>query len=160
MNKLKPTSKVTPGFFRTIATVLAIVLAVYAGLSLFGAATAMEIPRLPLKSSPTAVGLTYEDVAFPSRDGEVTLRGWFIPAGGDRAIIIVHGGFQNRVDEVVGTLALARDLAQEGYNLLLFDLRGRGESEGRGHSLSHTEPDIGGALDYLKGRGYPAGRSP
>jgi len=37
---------------------------------------------------------------------------------------------------------------------LLFDLRGRGESEGKGRSLSNIDRDIGGAVDYLKSRGF------
>jgi pimeloyl-ACP methyl ester carboxylesterase len=45
-------------------------------------------------------------------------------------------------------------LGQKGYNLLLFDLRGRGELEGKGYSLSHIESDIGGAVDYLTNEGY------
>jgi pimeloyl-ACP methyl ester carboxylesterase len=46
----------------------------------------------------------------------------------------------------------------KGYNVLLFDLRGRGESEGKGRSLSNIDRDIGGAIDYVKSLGYPADR--
>jgi uncharacterized protein len=127
----------------------------YAGLSALGARFSMEIRRVPVKGSPDDVGLAYEDVAFPSRDGAVRLRGWFLPGKRDRAILIVHGGDENRIDENVATLPLARDLVAKGYAVLTFDLRGRGESEGRGLSLSNIEPDIGGAMDYLAGRGYP-----
>ena len=69
---------------------------------------------------------------------------------------IINGGFQNRVDPVVDTLGLAHDLQQKGYNILLFDLRGRGDSGGKAHSLSNENKDIGGAIDYLESRGYPA----
>jgi len=40
--------------------------------------------------------------------------------------------------------------------VLLFDLRGRGESEGNGALLTRFERDIGGAVDYIKQRGCPA----
>lgn len=136
---------------------LAVALAAYVGLSIFGATALMEIPRLPLHGSPASVGLAYEDVSFTTRDG-IVLRGWYLPAQGDLALVIVHGGFQNRVDDTVDTLDLARDLVQKGYNLLLFDLRGRGESEGKGYALSHIDSDIGGAVNYLVNRGYPASR--
>ena len=69
---------------------------------------------------------------------------------------MINGGFQNRIDPVVDTLGLAHDLVQKGYNILLFDLRGRGESGGKAHSLSNENKDIGGAIDYLESRGYPA----
>jgi pimeloyl-ACP methyl ester carboxylesterase len=134
-----------------------IALAAYVGLSIFGASALIEIPRLPLHGSPAFVGLAYEDISFTSRDG-IVLRGWYIPAQGDLALVIVNGGFQNRVDDTVDTLALARDLVQKGYNLLLFDLRGRGESEGKGYSLSHIDCDVGGTVDYLTNRGYPVSR--
>jgi len=137
---------------------LAIILVLYIGLSIYGATTAMEIPRLPLNNSPASIGLAYEDVSFTSRDDGVVLRGWYIPSKRNSVIIIVHGGFQNRLDDNVDTLGLAHDLVKKGYDLLLFDLRGRGESEGEGLALSNIERDIGGAVDYLEGEGYPLKR--
>ena len=82
------------------------------------------------------------------------LKGWYIPGDGERVIIIVHGGFQNRVDNNVDTLDLTRDLQQNGFDILLFDLRGRGESQGHGVTLSNIDDDLGGAFDYVESRGY------
>jgi pimeloyl-ACP methyl ester carboxylesterase len=130
----------------------------YFTLSTIGARKAMEVERQPVTGSPADVGLKYEDVAFKSRDGTVLLRGWFLPGTGGRAILIVHGGFENRIDENVNTLPLARDLIAKGYALLTYDLRGRGESGGKGVVLCNIEPDIGGAMDYLEGRGFPPER--
>jgi uncharacterized protein len=104
--------------------------------------------------SPISFNLTFEDVAFTSRVDKLLLKGWYLPGTNDSVIVIVHGGFQNRVDDNVDTLALARDLVSQGFNLLLFDMRGRGDSEGQGLSLSNTDRDIGGAIDYLNSRGY------
>ena len=147
-------------WIKITAIVVGALLAVYIGLSIYGATAAMPLPRLPLKPgvTPASLGLAYEDVSFRSREDDVLLKGWYLPGQGDIAIIIVHGGYQNRVDDNVDTLDLARDLVQKGYDMLLFDLRGRGESEGKGLALSNIERDIGGAVDYLKARGYPAGR--
>ncbi|UCE98380.1 MAG: alpha/beta hydrolase [Dehalococcoidia bacterium] len=116
----------------------------------------MRIPRLPVETTPTSVGLDYKDAFFMSRDDNVLLKGWFIHGSSQISIIIVHGGFQNRVDDNVDTLGLARDLNKAGYNLLLFDLRGRGESEGTGRALSNIGKDIGGAFDYIRHCGYAA----
>lgn len=140
--------------FRIVAIVLAVFLTIYTGLSAFGAMAAMEIPRLPLKGSPASVGLAYQDVSFNSRAGNILLKGWYIPGAGERVIIIVHGGFQNRVDDVVDTLDLAHDLHKNGFDILLFDLRGRGESQGHGVNLSNIDVDLGGAFDYVESRGY------
>jgi pimeloyl-ACP methyl ester carboxylesterase len=126
----------------------------YIMLAILGAVLVMHIPRLPVTDSPTSLGLTYSDVSFPSRDNYITLKGWYLPGQGEKTILVVHGGFQNRVDEVVDTLGLAHDLVIKGYNVLLFDLRGRGESTGKGLSMMTNEQDIGGAIDYLKSKGY------
>jgi pimeloyl-ACP methyl ester carboxylesterase len=136
------------------------ILLVYIGLSIYGATVAMPLPRLPLNPdvTPASFGLDYENVAFRSREDNVLLKGWYLPACSETAVIIVHGGEQNRVDDNVDTLELARDMVAKGYDMLLFDLRGRGESEGKGLALSNIEKDIGGAADYLKSRGYPMGR--
>jgi pimeloyl-ACP methyl ester carboxylesterase len=145
---------------KIIAIVVAAMLVVYGGASIVGAHEAMEIPRLSLEEniSPADIGLDYEDASFSSREDNVMLKGWYLPADGDYAIIIVNGGFQPRLDDTVNTLPLARDLVAEGYNVLLFDLRGRGESEGEGRSLSNIERDIGGAFDYLITEGYTSER--
>ncbi len=141
---------------KTIAIVFVSILTIYIGFSILGAAASMQIPRLSIEGSPASEGLNYQDVSFFSRIDKVTLRGWFIPGEGDSALIIVHGGFQPRVDPTIDTLSLTHDLVAKGYNILLFDLRGRGESAGKGLSLSDMDMDIGGAVDFLKDLGYPA----
>ena len=137
------------------ATVFSSILVVYVGTSMFGASACMQIPRLPLVGSPAFVGLSFQDVSFTSRVDHVELKGWFLPSSNDSAILIVNGGFQNRLDPVANTLNLAHDLVNKGYNILLFNLRGRGESLGKGYSLSYEDRDIGGAIDYLNSKGYP-----
>jgi uncharacterized protein len=139
---------------RIAAIILASFLMVYSGLSVFGALAAMEIPRQPVRGSPALVGLVYQDVAFQSRTDDLLLKGWYIPGKKAKVIIIINGGFQNRIDDNVDTLDLANDLHQKGFDILLFDLRGRGESQGHGVNLSNIDADIGGAFDYVESRGY------
>jgi len=112
----------------------------------------LKIPRIPLGQTPDSAGLTYESVCFPSRVDGTTLKGWYLPGKRAITLIIVNGGAQNRVDSEAGTLEMSQDLVERGYNILLFDLRGRGESEGQGYHLVHSERDLGGAVDYLKQR--------
>ena len=134
--------------------VIVIILVVYTGLSTYGAKRAMEIPREYLEVTAETTGLEYEDVAFTSRTDSVLMKGWYFPGGGEKAIIIVNGGFRPRVDENSDTLGLTTAMVSKGYNVLLFDMRGRGESEGKGLELSNIDKDIGGAVDYLRVRGY------
>lgn len=141
---------------KKVAIFIIAILVIYVSLSTLGAIFVMRIPHLPLEDAPVSLGLEYEDVSFRSRDDNVLLKGWYIHGDNNAVIIIVHGGFQNRIDDNVNTLGLTRDLNKQGFSLLLFDLRGRGESEGSGRALSNIEEDIGGAIDYLENNGYPA----
>ncbi len=146
-----------PRKIKIILRVILGLIVLYVALCSMGAVLAMRIPRLPLKGSPDSAGLAYTNVSFPSRDSNFTLDGWYIPGTGNKAILIIHGGFQNRLDENVDTLDLTQSLVGDGYTVLLFDLRGRGESQGTGLNILTNVDDIGGALDYLKSRGIATG---
>ena len=148
-----------PGDRKNLRRPLKIIGALIAGfliLSLIGSVAIMSVPRLSLTANPTLIGSNFESVSFPSRDG-VNLKGWFFPGENQTVIVIVHGGFQNRVDNLADTTGIGHDLVKLGFNLLLFDLSGRGESGGKGVSLKYEPSDIGGAVEYLKGRGFSSG---
>lgn len=132
---------------------LVLILLAYLGYSALVASKVMELSRLPLEDTPASVGLVYEEVSFPSCLDGLLLKGWYLP-GGESCIIVVNGGQQNRSDSTVGTLELARDLVDNGYSVLLFDLRGRGESEGKALTLTHGDRDLGGAIDYVRSKGF------
>lgn len=94
--------------------------------------------------TPAQVGLPYEAVAFPSRDG-LMLTGWFVK-GGPATVVLTHGHGGNKGQ----LLDTAEFLHQAGYSLLLFDFRASGESEGNQSTLGyHEAKDIAGALDFL-----------
>ncbi len=129
---------------------------VYLILCIFGSIAIMTIPRLPVTANPQEISINYEPASFPSRNG-TALKGWFFPGSSLKALIIVNGGYQNRVDDVSNTSRIAHDLVANGLNVLLFDLSGRGESSGKGVTLKYEPNDIGGAVDYLKQRGFSTG---
>ncbi len=139
-----------------IGITIASILVVYLAISAYIAHSLMKVPRLPLGETPASVGLAYEDVSFPSRIDKLTLKGWYVAGEKTSTIIIVTGMHQNRVDYSIGTLEMTKDLVERGYSVLLFDQRGRGESEGKGVLLTKVERDIGGAFDYIRERGCPA----
>ena len=140
-------------FLKITAGTIAAFVILYVGLSITGAFLAMRVPRLPLNGSPSSVGLAYTNVSFPARGANILLKGWYLQGQGDKTVLIVHGGFQNRLDDNVDTLDLTKSLVKDGYNVLLFDMRGRGESQGKGLNMLTNESDIGGAVDFLKTRG-------
>lgn len=98
--------------------------------------------------TPVARGLAYEDVRFPSADG-IMLSGWFLPAKGKRlgTVAYFHGNNKN----ISWHLRYVEWLPSYGYDVLLFDYRGYGRSEGiptpRG-----VHDDCVAALTYLRNR--------
>lgn len=115
----------------------------------FTHAARYEVARAPLVVAPT-----YDDVTFRTSDG-LTLRGWYFPTGGDRAAIVVHGKDSNRIGGENRTAEKIADfLIADGYDVLLFDLRGHGESDGDRFSLGYQERrDVAAAIDFVAGRG-------
>ena len=122
------------------------------GLLAWAAAPAVRAVTLvetwPSRSTPNAAtaGLPVRDVRFSASDG-VHLAGWIALRSPDApTIILVHGFKGSRV----GMLAHARYLYAAGYNVLLYDSRGCGQSEDWkiGHGATETD-DLIGATRYL-----------
>ena len=129
---------------RAIAVAAGFVV-LYAGV--FPTAAAMAPThkyREPIPATPTG----YEDVEFDAVDG-LRLSGWYAPSRNGAAVVLVHGGGGDRM----GPLDHARLLRRHGYGVLLYDSRGRGESEGTPNAWGWGwEHDVVGALRYLRGR--------
>jgi len=131
------------------------------------AALALE-PRLtfyPVRDypeTPAATGLPFEDVVLRTSDG-VSVHGWFIPAaaapsvpvnrvtpaGSRRPITLLF--FHGNAENIGGCLDLARLARAAGFNLLLVDYRGYGESQGR-PTEQGIYRDGEAALDHLGSR--------
>lgn len=75
--------------------------------------------------------------------------GWFIPGESRATVILLHGFGCGRQ----GMLEHARILHNAGYSTLLFDFRGRGDSDGDAVTLGYYEQrDALAAIEYLKTR--------
>jgi alpha-beta hydrolase superfamily lysophospholipase len=103
------------------------------------------------KRTPAAMGLAFEDVLIRTADG-VRLAAWFVPHGRARGnVVFCHGHGRNR-GHVAGFLPTLHDL---GLNVLAFDFRGHGDSEGHTSTFGHREvEDLVAAAGYL-GRRCP-----
>jgi uncharacterized protein len=101
--------------------------------------------REPIGAPPSR---EYREVAFEASDG-VDLSGWYRPTRNGATILVLHGGGGDRT----GAVAHAELLGRHGYGVLLYDARGRGESEGAQNSYGWGWPkDVAGALAFLKAR--------
>ncbi|QHT58582.1 alpha/beta hydrolase [Paenibacillus lycopersici] len=113
----------------------------------------MHPARKPVQLAPDEEGLQYESIAFRSRDQAVNLKGWFLPAAGSpkMTIIFAHGYRSNRLQKKVAALELAKSLVQRHYNVVMFDFRNCGDSEGRLTTIGLDEQqDILGAVDWCR----------
>ncbi len=110
----------------------------------------LKPPRFITPVTPEHYGLIYEKISFKTED-DVLMRGWFIPGiNTDRAMIICHGYPFDKGN----LLPLAKFLYPD-FNLLLFDFRAMGESEGKITTVGYLEPlDLKAALNELEKRGF------
>lgn len=133
---------------------LAVLLVVaYFGASYLIASQVAESEHKDQEELPEQYGLVYEDVGFVSRGDGLMLRGWYIAAEGEGpTLLFVHGiGGVRSGDNAV---ELASMLVERGFDVLMFDLRGHGSSDGdRVSGGDHERQDVLGALDFLEGRG-------
>lgn len=165
--------------WRWLGVLALLVVAGVVGVSVYVGWSLSHAPRRPVDATPAALGLAFEAVEFPATDGLV-LRGWFLPAAGagtapvapeggvaegaenvpapsvtggvsPYTIIFAHGFRSNRLERGVPALELARSFVNAGFNVLLFDFRNHGESDGNVTTLGYHEvKDIYGAVRWLR----------
>ena len=152
------------GWINRTAIVAGAMTSAYLGVS---AALALRMSRrgrrMPVHDDPASVGLPFMDVSFNSRrdltDPEHLLKGWLVlpkgvettPVARDtRWLVIVHGDGANRADPQAGAMGLAKAIWDLGYGILMFDMRGCGESDDADFTGGWKERlDVLGALDHL-----------
>ena len=108
-------------------------------------------PRERKFVTPWELGVPYEEVSFRTEDG-LLLGGWWLPSAGAKRTLIALHGHRGARHHCVG---IGAALWRRGANVLLFDHRGRGSSEGESISLGHFE-----SLDALAAVGYALSRAP
>ncbi|MFC1517072.1 alpha/beta hydrolase [Candidatus Margulisiibacteriota bacterium] len=100
------------------------------------------------RKDPGSYQLPYENIILNTQDG-LNLTGWFIPAAkkSGKTVILCHGITNSKAF----FLPEAAYIVQAGYNLLIFDLRAHGRSEGNFVTFGLKEQiDLEAAIDYLK----------
>jgi fermentation-respiration switch protein FrsA (DUF1100 family) len=101
--------------------------------------------------TPWELGIPHEEVDFKTEDG-LLLRGWWLPRPQPKRTVIALHGHRGARHHCVG---IGAALWRSGANVLLFDHRGRGFSEGDTMSLGYFE-----ILDALAAVRHALSRSP
>jgi dipeptidyl aminopeptidase/acylaminoacyl peptidase len=118
-------------------------------ISVCGFYVSIRPPKIISSITPRAYNMQYENVSFKTGDG-ITLRGWHVPSEKqtDRTLILLHGYPADK-----GDILPALAFLQKDFNLLLFDFRYLGESEGSYSTAGAKEvEDLLAAIRFLKTR--------
>jgi uncharacterized protein len=106
-------------------------------------------PRERKFVTPWELGVPHEEVSFRTEDG-LLLGGWWLPSPEAKRTVIALHGHRGARHHCVG---IAAAVWRTGANVLLFDHRGRGSSEGESVSLGHFETvDVSAAIGYALSR--------
>lgn len=145
--------------------IASIVLAVSLAYLMVGAVAALTLTKVgdhpQYDQNPGTFGVAFESVRFASRVDHLMIAGWYVPNPiAQRAIILVHGRNASKQNAITGQLPrLAAELHAAGLAVLMIDLRGHGESEGKRYTFGvHERRDVLGAVDFLIARGFSAGQ--
>jgi uncharacterized protein len=141
----------------SLAASLLTFILMYMGLSIYGIFGLTTVANRGIRAeTPTDYSLTYDNVIFKSTaPDQLNLRGWWIPnPASNRVIILLHGQSAGKAD----FLPISRPLWEKGFNLLYFDFRGHGQSDGDHHSFGQYEQlDVAGAVNFVKSKGFKPG---
>jgi pimeloyl-ACP methyl ester carboxylesterase len=103
----------------------------------------------PFRAAPAQPkGLAVRPVQFHAADG-VLLRGWYVPFSSYTPSVVLVAGFKADRTSMV---PYARFLHAAGFNVLLYDSRGTGASEGTFSMGVREVNDVRGAVSYLERR--------
>ncbi|MGD6817121.1 alpha/beta hydrolase [Metabacillus sp. 84] len=121
------------------------------GLSSYIIWRAMHPPKIALKKHPENFGIRTEEIHFKSSDG-LTLKGWWMPVENSRkTVIFSHAYGLNRYNMPFPIFDLVKVFQSQGYNVLMYDFRNAGESDGNETTIALKEQlDLNGAIDFVK----------
>ena len=126
----------------------------YAGISLFTADRLTRSTNHPSPIDPRQLGIRRTAVVDTNIRRRSRSAGWYLPTQERRhLIVLVHGMWSSWLEMA----ALGRDLHRSGFDVLLFDLRGHGQSDPSRLYLGRRErADIRAVMAWADSRGFHA----
>ena len=123
----------------------------YIGVSLFTAERLTHPTNHELIVDPREISLDARPWSTQTSDG-LTLRGWYLPTEERRHLIVLVHGMWSSWLEMAG---LGRDLHHHGFAVLMFDLRGHGQSDPSRLYLGRRERgDIRAVMNWAEAAGF------
>ncbi len=135
------------GWGRRIRRLILVVVLTYLGVCVLVGLLQSRLIYFPTRGYPVApsdIGLDFEDLTLRTNDG-VSIAAWYVPHVDPKgSVIFCHGNAGNMSDR----LHSVKLLHGMGLNVVIFDYRGFGRSEGR-PSEQGTYEDAEAAWRYL-----------
>jgi pimeloyl-ACP methyl ester carboxylesterase len=135
----------------SIGILLVLAALAYGGVSVFTADRLTRATNRPLTIDPHGLSADAQPWSVRTDDG-IVLRGWYLPTAKTRQLIVlVHGMWSSWLE----MSALGRDLHEHGFDVLLFDLRGHGQSDPSRLYLGRRERrDIRAVMTWGQEQGF------
>ncbi|MBS4220386.1 alpha/beta fold hydrolase [Bacillus sp. FJAT-49711] len=133
--------------FIVLAIIVCFAISTYKGMKM------LRPDQKAVNVLPSDYGINYQDIEILSKDGKTKLSGWVLePEGQPKMnIIFSHGYGENRVEEGMPFLPLAKELLEDGYRIIAFDFRHSGNSDGEMTTIGAKEKlDLLGVINWTK----------
>ena len=139
--------------FVFLISLLAILLMTTVILSFRAANDLMRQPAKPLSTFSSNILPEFRLISFPTLDEQTMLSGWFFPSRGKAVstIILVHDQGKNRLQFDLASPDFYRHLTERSFNVLAFDQRNSGQSDGDLSGFGYAEwVDVLAAIQYAR----------
>lgn len=111
----------------SILTAIVLAIAVFGGFMYINQPGMIFFPIKDLHEAPSTWGMDFENLSIVTED-DVRLHAWFVPQrDSDKTLLFFHGNAGN-ISHRGDSIKIFHDL---GLNVLIFDYRGYGQSEGK-----------------------------
>jgi fermentation-respiration switch protein FrsA (DUF1100 family) len=136
---------------QALSHLLLVIIITWCGIGLYlylSQSRLLYYPGLPSRTvdaTPADTGLPYENLRLTTEDG-VQLHAWYVPAVTPRGTLLFSHGNAGNIAHRLDSIRLFHSL---DLNVLIYDYRGFGESEGK-PSEQGTYRDVRAAWNYLR----------
>jgi uncharacterized protein len=141
-----------------ILPIFALLVGLYASI---GYTIAHRLTKAKRRTSPEHVR-QYLEIDFVARGDNLALKGCLARSQqpSNRVLILVHGRNACKGWEFnASSQGLVQQMLHHGFDVLMFDLRGHGQSATSRLTFGlHEHKDVLGAVDFLRSRGYKSGQ--
>lgn len=145
----------TRNIFITILILFLLAVITVALISAYIGWTLVHPAKMVIEANSSNIVPEYSDVNFTSKSSDIKLSGWLFRAKSiDKTVILAHDYGRNRLQFEAQTYNMVKAFLDKGYNVLAFDFRNSGKSQGTRSTMGFNEKqDLLAAVSLVKNLG-------